>query len=75
MTDEQQRDYEKYCRIVTELEKIGITLIGVDNPMVVLSYKDKVLRHNIMTWQVFTEEKVIEFVKSSFFKDENHEKI
>lgn len=68
MTEQQEQNYKKYTRIMNELNKDDIDLIGIDGPMIILSHDGKKLRHNSITWEIYPEEKVIEMVKTAFSK-------
>lgn len=68
LTKEQQEGYQKFSDIISILEKYNIepdTSKPIDN-IVYLVDKDtnKTLGHNLMTWQEFPIEKVIDMVLS-----------
>ena len=67
MTTDQQTLLEKYTRITDELKKHNIELIRIDamGPVLKNAKTGKELIHNLMTWQEFPEQQIIDWVVAS----------
>jgi hypothetical protein len=67
MNSEVQERLDKFSRICDELKKHDIKLVRVDpmGPVLQNTKTKKTLLHNIMTWQEFPEQQVIDWVVAS----------
>ena len=53
---------EKYTNIISRIGFHGILLVEVSGGNPVLEYKGRKLTHNLVTWESYSEDEVVEMI-------------